>query len=155
MKTYLIKLPTEFVVVSDEQIEINDFCLMFDDYFNLFLGATPQQYLGPTAGHHLNKGIKKVIAREHEINFYSLAEKYQREIGWLNLSQLTNDWYESEKFSSSHKADPVSFHQGLKKAQELLRSKNKWEIVVEKDYSEGKEKPLFIRGKLEISKVIM
>ena len=34
---------------------------MFDDLGNLFLCDKPQQYLGIEKGHHLNKGLKKII----------------------------------------------------------------------------------------------
>lgn len=48
--------------VSNEEIKEGDWILMFDDFGNLFLGNEPKQYLGEKAGHHLNKGLRKVIA---------------------------------------------------------------------------------------------
>ncbi len=50
------------LIVDDSEIKEGDYCLMFDDYGNSFLGNTPQKYLGESAGHFLNKGLKKVIS---------------------------------------------------------------------------------------------
>ncbi len=49
-------------VLSDDKIKVGDWVLMFDDFGNLFLGSEPVQYLGIEAGHHLNRGLKKIIA---------------------------------------------------------------------------------------------
>ena len=48
-------------ITSDEEIKEGDWTLMFDDLGNLFLCDKPQQYLGIEKGHHLNKGLKKII----------------------------------------------------------------------------------------------
>jgi hypothetical protein len=58
----LIRTPNYLLVVDDSEIKERDYCLMFDDFGNLFLGDLPSQYLGDKSGHHLNKGLKKVIA---------------------------------------------------------------------------------------------
>lgn len=58
----LIHTPNYLLVVDDSEIKERDYCLMFDDFGNLFLGGLPSQYLGEKSGHHLNKGLKKVIA---------------------------------------------------------------------------------------------
>ena len=58
----LIHTPNYLLVVDDSEIKERDYCLMFDDFGNLFLGDLPSQYLGEKNGHHLNKGLKKVIA---------------------------------------------------------------------------------------------
>jgi len=57
----LIHTPNYLLVVDDSEIKEGDYCLMFDDFGNLFLGNLPSQYLGEKNGHHLNKGLKKVI----------------------------------------------------------------------------------------------
>jgi hypothetical protein len=57
----LIHTPNYLLVVDDSEIKERDYCLMFDDFGNLFLGGLPGQYLGEKNGHHLNKGLKKVI----------------------------------------------------------------------------------------------
>jgi hypothetical protein len=49
-------------IVSEDKIEKGDWTLMFDDFGNLFLSDEPQQYLGVEAGHHLNNGLRKIIA---------------------------------------------------------------------------------------------
>jgi len=48
-------------ITSDEEIKEGDYTLMFDDFGNLFLCDKPQQYLGIEKGHHLNKGLRKII----------------------------------------------------------------------------------------------
>lgn len=48
-------------ITSADKIEDGDWVLMFDDFGNLFLCAEPQQYL-IAAGHHLNKGLRKITA---------------------------------------------------------------------------------------------
>jgi hypothetical protein len=48
-------------ITSDEEIKQGDWTLMFDDFGNLFLCDKPQQYLGIEKGHHLNKGLRKII----------------------------------------------------------------------------------------------
>jgi len=48
-------------ITSDEEIKEGDWTLMFDDFGNLFLCDKPQQYLGIEKGHHLNKGLRKII----------------------------------------------------------------------------------------------
>ena len=58
----LIYTPNYLLVVDDSEIKEGDYCLMFDDFGNLFLGNLPSQYLGEKNGHHLNKGLKKIIA---------------------------------------------------------------------------------------------
>ena len=58
----LIHTPNYLLVVDDSEIKEGDYCLMFDDFGNLFLGNLPSQYLGEKNGHHLNKGLKKIIA---------------------------------------------------------------------------------------------
>lgn len=57
----LIKITDDhYVVVNGSEIKEGDYCLMFDDYGNLFLGNQPQKYLGEQSGHHLNKGLRKI-----------------------------------------------------------------------------------------------
>ena len=48
-------------ITSDGEIKQGDWTLMFDDFGNLFLCDKPQQYLGIEKGHHLNKGLRKII----------------------------------------------------------------------------------------------
>ena len=56
--------PQHIYITSDEEIKKGDWTLMFDDLGNLFLCDKPQQYLGYLGiekGHHLNKGLRKII----------------------------------------------------------------------------------------------
>ena len=56
-----IKSTHNISITSDEKPKVGDWTLMFDDYGNLFLCDKPQQYLGIEKGHHLNKGLRKII----------------------------------------------------------------------------------------------
>jgi hypothetical protein len=55
------KLAKNIYITFDEEIKEGDWTLMFDDFGNLFLCNEPQQYLGIEKGHHLNKGLRKII----------------------------------------------------------------------------------------------
>jgi hypothetical protein len=48
-------------ITSNEEIKERDWTLMFDSFGHLFLCDKPQQYLGIEKGHHLNKGLRKII----------------------------------------------------------------------------------------------
>jgi hypothetical protein len=64
----------ELYIISEDEIKEGDWTLMFDDFGNLFISNEPKQYLGIKAGHHLNKGLRKVIATTDKsliINNYS------------------------------------------------------------------------------------
>lgn len=54
-------VPYFLYITSEEEIKEGDWTLMFDDFGNLFLCDKPQQYLGIEKGHHLNKGLRKII----------------------------------------------------------------------------------------------
>lgn len=45
--------------LSDEEIKEGDWCIMLDDFGNVF--SNPQQYTDPNT-QHLNKGLRKIIA---------------------------------------------------------------------------------------------
>ena len=47
-------------IISNDEIKERDWCIMLDDFGNIF--SNPQQYLGKKANHHLNKGLRKIIA---------------------------------------------------------------------------------------------
>ena len=55
------KINENIYITNDEEIKEGDWVLMFDDLGNLFLCDKPQQYLGIEKGHHLNKGLRKII----------------------------------------------------------------------------------------------
>lgn len=54
-------LPKNIYITSDEEIKEGDWTLMFDSFGHLFLSHRPQQYLGIEKGHHLNRGLRKII----------------------------------------------------------------------------------------------
>ena len=53
--------PNNIYITNDDEIKEGDYTLMFDDFGRLFLCDKPQQYLGIEKGHHLNKGLRKII----------------------------------------------------------------------------------------------
>ena len=53
--------PQNIYITSDEEIKVGDWTLMFDSFGHLFLSHKPQQYLGIEKGHHLNRGLRKII----------------------------------------------------------------------------------------------
>ena len=106
MKHYYITTEPPIICVC-EPPNINDFCLMFDDFENLFLGSQPQQYLGIESGHHLNKGLRKIIAglpNQPIIDHSALSDEDCKVIGCVNtqkiadkiLSKYYSDYYENK-----------------------------------------------------------
>jgi hypothetical protein len=97
----IIHTPDYLLVVDDSEIKEGDYCIMFDDFGNLF-GSFPNQYLGEEKGHYLNKGLRKVISHlplnnspilegvallppfEQEDDVERLAEEYGENIGNKN-----------------------------------------------------------------------
>jgi hypothetical protein len=55
----IIQTDNYLLIVSDEEIKVSDWCIMFDSVGNIF--SNPQQYTNPET-QHLNKGLKKIIA---------------------------------------------------------------------------------------------
>ena len=117
----LIHTPNYLLVVDDSEIKERDYCLMFDDFGNLFLGGLPSQYLGEKSGHHLNNGLKKVIAHlqlndSPILEGVDLLPPLEGEVKWLAY-----EWFKTEMFGSSHKADHDSFVKGYNKAKEKYK----------------------------------
>ncbi len=52
MKYFLVTISAlgNSMLVSEEPIKKGDWCLMFDDFGNLFFAGLPNQYLGEEAG---------------------------------------------------------------------------------------------------------
>jgi hypothetical protein len=61
----IIETPDYILAVSDEEIKVNDYCIMLDSFGNLF--SNVQQYTNPET-QHLNKGLRKVIAYQPKGN---------------------------------------------------------------------------------------
>jgi len=95
----LIKLTDDrYVVVDDSEIKEGDYCLMFDDYGNLFLGNQPQKYLGERAGHHLNKGLRKITHSTQPLaSMKELMEKGYDNILPLDIDEVKELIGETDK----------------------------------------------------------
>jgi len=65
MKLQIIETPDYILAISDEEIKVNDYCIMLDSFGNLF--SNVQQYTNPET-QHLNKGLRKVIAYQPKGN---------------------------------------------------------------------------------------
>ena len=128
----LIKINTDhYIIVDDSQINKGDYCLMFDDSGNIFLGNEPQQYLGEKAGHYLNKGLRKITHSTQPIEQYygatdgTIPFVYHKIIE-LPLSEVKellgevdvekNMWYE-RNVQNPYPSDSPS-HTGFKKGFE-------------------------------------
>lgn len=108
----LIKLKNDhYIIVDDSQINKGDYCLMFDDSGNIFLGNEPQQYLGEKAGHYLNKGLRKITHSTQSFNFDFMEPLVLSEvkelIGEVDVEKkareivINNNPFGSENFSVS------------------------------------------------------
>lgn len=104
------------IIVSDEEVKNGDKSL------RTFINDSIKFY------GNKNYKIEKIIAGTEglpSINWNGLEEEF----GWTDIERLTKEWYDSEKFQSSHIADYKSFYQGFKKAQELNEKKFSLEEV--------------------------
>jgi len=80
----LIMLDTP-IIVSSDKIKENDYCLMFDDFGNIF--SEPQQYLGESKGHFINKGHCKIISglpNQKQIDWNG----FEKELGYIDVFKL-------------------------------------------------------------------
>ena len=128
MKHELININSYLFVVDDSEIKEGDYCLMFDDFGNLFLGGVPSKYLGLEAGHHLNKGLRKTIAHlplnnspilegvpllpplpSGEDDVEKLAENYKNQKGSIPTSELEDEIFK------------LGFKDGYNKAKEKFK----------------------------------
>ena len=131
MNYTLHKLPEGFIVTSDEEIKEND--IGFDGLhifkcLNPFIANEtttgkniPCFYieLGETSAFHESSYIKKVIAQQDQIDFSSLSEEKQKEIGYFDIDNELNKLLDKDENLYSM-VEPMSYKSGFKKAQELL-----------------------------------
>jgi hypothetical protein len=97
-------------ITSNDEIKEGDWTLMFDDFGNLFICDKPQQYLGIEKGHHLNKGLRKIIATtDPELHKDGVAkiglpfvEKYILEYNKGNVIKEVNVEYEISKTTKNY-----------------------------------------------------
>jgi len=117
MNSYTLrKLPEGFILTSDEDIQIGDL---------YYLPRTNSIYECKEDPTELNLekdfGIGKVIAQQHQIDFYALSEEEQKEIGWFDVKKLANDAYNDSLSTMAESVVGVSAYiKGFQKAQELL-----------------------------------
>ena len=128
----IIKIKEDhYVVVDDSEIKEGDYCLMFDDYGNLFLGNQPQKYLGERAGHHLNKGLRKITHSTQPLaSMKELMEKgydnilpldideVKELIGEVDVEKKVKEYYEKDTTLNNPSSFKAGYNQALKDNKE-------------------------------------
>lgn len=118
MKTQLIKIQDDFILVSDEEIKEGDFI----GYSTLKV-FVPVQYLGGD----LTKTERKIIAGIPElplIDFSALSEEELKIIGWVDVEKLAKEKYQYVSENPPHviitpENKLEGFIEGFKAAQSL------------------------------------
>jgi len=106
----LYKLQEGFIVTSDETTKYGDFVWNGEHILEVAKVFHP---IG-----------QKVIAQQHQIDLSALSEEEQKEIGWLDVEKLAEQFVVSKvKMSSQAAGVLVGFIEGFQKAQELLSDK--------------------------------
>jgi hypothetical protein len=107
----LYKLQEGFIVTSDETTKYGDFVWNGEHILEVAKVFHP---IG-----------QKVIAQQHQIDFSALSEEEQKEIGWLDVEKLAEQFVVSKvKMSSQAAGVLVGFIEGFQKAQELLSDRS-------------------------------
>lgn len=86
-------------ITSDEEIKEGDWVLMFDNLGNLFLCDKPQQYLGIEKGHHLNKGLRKIILTTDQDLIKDGVQAIENEFLEWFVRNPNCKWVEVQKFN--------------------------------------------------------
>jgi hypothetical protein len=122
----LHKLQEGFIVTSEETPKGSDLIIWTGNTVEHFpKQGTPQikygcivesvNYSGTT-----HKDWKKVIAQQDQIDFSSLSEEEQKEIGWFDVEELALNETSDIDNSQFDRGVIYGFHKGFKKAVELL-----------------------------------
>lgn len=106
----LYKLPERFILTSDEWITNDYVGLYYSKYYNSI-----KESKGISIGHSSDV---KIIAQQDQIDFSSLSEEEQKEIGYFDVNKLAeqNGYPETSQFYDYKEG----FIDGFKEAQELL-----------------------------------
>jgi hypothetical protein len=120
----LHKLPKGFIVTSDEEILPNTLYMnngvLFTSDSVYDEGNNPNNSNPKVTNHNF-----KVIAQQDQIDFSSLSEEQQKEIGWFDVEKLAEQFVVSKvKMSSQAAGVLVGFIEGFQKAQELLSDRD-------------------------------
>lgn len=112
MKLTLHKLKEGFIVTSDEPITMSD--TLKDCYYLFKNEVVKREYTHPTES-------LKVIAQQDQIDFSTLSEEEQKEVGWFDVDKLALDRYPITQFEDEFDYRfRMGFNEGFRKAQELL-----------------------------------
>ncbi len=105
MNNYTLhKLPEGFIVTSDEEIKTGD--IKWHHVTGLRKALVDGNYTNQF----------KVIAQQDQIDFSSLSEEEQKEIGWFDIEKLTYKHCRKVKSNVGYN----DYIEGFQKAQELL-----------------------------------
>lgn len=148
----LHKLPEGFIVTSNENILIGERYL--DDSNSIRHSITSEgEYW------KVRKNYKKVIAQQGQIDFSSLSEEEQKEIGWFDVEKLAKKSYErftpmESKLSLDELIQRtggynIGFKEGFQKRQELLSDRKFTLEDMREAYNQGmKNLYVFLLGEV-------
>ena len=110
----LHKLSEGYIVTSNEQIEKGNIVLetLIDGKKELFEIHTLNDI-------NLERQVK-VIAQQDQIDFSSLSEEQQKEIGWFDVEKLAKESIGNKYFQDEILDAIADYKKGFQKAQELL-----------------------------------
>jgi hypothetical protein len=107
--------PQHLHIYSQDKIKPGDWCIMLDDFDNVFLGA-PQQY-DPSKGHILNKSLRKVVATTDKnldmpLIPYNLAHDFSVSQNRVGVARMKTIYLETE-FDDSEWDEEVGTKHGV------------------------------------------
>ena len=107
--------PQHLHLYSDDKIRSGDWCILFDDFGNVFLGA-PQQY-DPSKGHVLNSNLRKVVATTDKtfkipLIPYYLAQEFSISQNRVDIARMKTIYLETE-FDDSEWDEEVGTKHGV------------------------------------------
>ena len=142
--TYTLhKLPQEgFIVTSDEEIKNGD--LVLEKYADTSLKLDTCTPMSKLISEEYSKGFQtKVIAQQDQIDFSSLSEEQQKEIGWFDVASFASVAVICNGgLITTENEQEVAFsyyYQGFQKAQELLSDRRFMLEDVQLAFAKGAE----------------
>jgi hypothetical protein len=114
MSNYTLhKLPEGFIITSDDRIKLSDTCLNI--VHRIVVNPTDEDWANSNSDN-----LKKVIAQQDQIDFSTLSEEEQKEIGWFDVEKLAKESIGNKYFQDEILDAIADYKKGFQKAQELL-----------------------------------
>lgn len=96
-------------VVCDDEIKEGDYCLFLDSLGSIFCNA-PMKYLGIEHGHHLNKGLRKIIFTNDNILIENgVKALYNDFLDWYSINPFDRVELERKSFKSPFGSDLILY----------------------------------------------